>query len=104
MFVPLITRPSVVSRAAPTRNFEYGEYENALAGSIFSFGSYGRQHRTQATFETGSNEELLLFGGHGCSSHLIFSRLIVDHSSQDIFPSPGVRRLPSVSTSIILQK
>ena len=33
MFAPLIIRPSTVSRAAPTRNFEYGEYENSLAGN-----------------------------------------------------------------------
>jgi len=47
MFVPLITLPSAVSRAAPTRNFEYGEYENSLAGLMFSFGSYGRYRRTR---------------------------------------------------------
>jgi len=75
MFVPLITRPSVVSRAAPTRNFEYGEYENPFARPVFSSGPYGRQRRRQFTFETGSDEELLLFGGQrpgpGCSRHLI---------------------------------
>ena len=80
MFAPLITRPSVVSRAAPTRNFEYGEYENSFAGPAFSFGSYGRRGSTRSTFKTGSDEELLLFSGQrpgpGCSRHLIFSRSI----------------------------
>jgi len=35
MHAPLTTRPSTVSRAAPTRNPEYGVYENSLAGPVF---------------------------------------------------------------------
>ena len=40
---PLMTRPSKVRRAAPTRNSEYGEYENFLAGPTFSPSSAGRR-------------------------------------------------------------
>jgi len=36
MFVPLIIWPSTVSKEAPTRNFEYGEYENSLARRVFN--------------------------------------------------------------------
>jgi len=36
MFAPLIIWPSTVRRAAPTRNFEYGEYENSLAKLVFT--------------------------------------------------------------------
>ena len=81
MFAPLIIRPSTVSREAPTRNFEYGEYENSLARLEFSL--EGKRHCDQDTFGTGLDEELLLFDRQrprpGCSSHLIFSRSITAH-------------------------
>jgi len=81
MHAPLITRSSTVSRAAPTRNFEYGEYENSLARHVFSSPPQTESDvATGITFETRFDEEFLLFNGQlpglCCRGHLIFSRSI----------------------------